>query len=127
MTETPGQPEASGNTVETIAAYAPGMMDRSRFPSSLLAPGGPVIFVASAAELAESGATAVMIDLDRCEDVAAFLMDGVTSLGFGSHVENETLTAASDAGVDRVMARSAFFRQIPQLVASLRAGVRETS
>jgi hypothetical protein len=36
-----------------------------------------------------------------------------TILGFGSHVDREQLTAARHAGADRVLARSAFFADLP--------------
>lgn len=39
-----------------------------------------------------------------------------TIVAFGSHVETETLQAAREAGADRVMARSAFVRELPALV-----------
>lgn len=37
-------------------------------------------------------------------------------VAFGSHVNTEALQAARDAGADRVMARSAFVRELPALV-----------
>ena len=39
-----------------------------------------------------------------------------TIVAFGSHVETDALTAAREAGADRVMARSAFVRELPGLV-----------
>lgn len=39
-----------------------------------------------------------------------------TIVAFGSHVETEMLQAAKAAGADRVMARSAFVRELPGLV-----------
>lgn len=41
-------------------------------------------------------------------------------VAFGSHVETEALKAAREAGADRVMARSAFVRELPGLVAAAR-------
>ena len=41
-------------------------------------------------------------------------------VAFGSHLETEALEAAREAGADRVMARSAFVRELPGLVASAR-------
>lgn len=42
---------------------------------------------------------------------------GATIVAFGSHVETEALQAARAAGADRVLARSAFVRALPSLVA----------
>ena len=39
-----------------------------------------------------------------------------TIVAFGSHVETDALQAARQAGADRVMARSAFVRELPALV-----------
>ena len=42
-----------------------------------------------------------------------------TIIAFGSHVETAALQAARAAGADRVMARSAFVRELPRLVAAV--------
>jgi hypothetical protein len=39
-------------------------------------------------------------------------------IGFGPHVERELLTAALAAGCDQVVARSAFFGRLSELIAS---------
>lgn len=41
---------------------------------------------------------------------------GATVVAFGSHVETDALQAARAAGADRVLARSAFVRELPSLV-----------
>ncbi|HEX8915555.1 MAG TPA: hypothetical protein VF796_24590 [Humisphaera sp.] len=41
---------------------------------------------------------------------------GRTVVGFVSHVDTETINKARDAGVDRVLARSAFVERLPQLL-----------
>jgi PleD family two-component response regulator len=41
---------------------------------------------------------------------------GIPTLGFVSHVDTATIGAARQAGVDRVLARSAFVEQLPDLL-----------
>jgi hypothetical protein len=41
---------------------------------------------------------------------------GIPTLGFVSHVDSPTIEAARRAGVDRVLARSAFVEQLPELL-----------
>ncbi|MGF1473487.1 MAG: response regulator [Rubrobacteraceae bacterium] len=42
---------------------------------------------------------------------------GVPTVGFLSHVQKDLAVAAKEAGCDRVMARSAFTRDLPKIVA----------
>lgn len=42
---------------------------------------------------------------------------GGTVIGFVSHVDTETITAARAAGIDQVLARSRFFETLPEIVA----------
>lgn len=95
----------------TIAAFVPNLMDRSRFG------GAAVTFVTSPAAAAESGAALLIVDLDRCEDPSAFRLDELNVIGFGSHVDVGSIEAAQKAGFDEVLARSAFFRRLPQILA----------
>ncbi len=47
---------------------------------------------------------------------------GVPILGFVSHVQTDLIRRAREAGCDKVVARSAFSEQLPQLLAELAAG-----
>jgi PleD family two-component response regulator len=69
--------------------------------------------------------TLVILDLNSrrvapLEIVAALRADpalaGTPTLGFVSHVDTATIEAARRAGVGRVLARSAFVEQLPQLL-----------
>jgi CheY-like chemotaxis protein len=69
--------------------------------------------------------TLVILDLNSArtkplEIVAALKADptlaGIPTVGFVSHVDTATIEAARRAGVDRVLARSAFVEQLPQLL-----------
>ncbi len=95
----------------TIVAHVPNLFDRSRF-------GGQVTFVDSGAEAAAVSPDLVIVDLDRCEDIEGFVLDGVQVVGFGPHVETTVHQQAVDAGYDEVFARSVFFRRLNQLLES---------
>lgn len=67
----------------------------------------------------------ILVDLNsariRALDLAATLkadpaLAAVPLVGFVSHVDTATIQAARDAGVDRVLARSAFVAQLPELL-----------
>ncbi len=94
----------------TIAVAMPDMMDRSRLG------GAEVTVVRDRAALVDSGATLVLVDLDRCDDPSVFVADGVRAVGYGSHVDDERLDAARALGFDEVLARSVFFRRLPELL-----------
>ena len=102
-----------------IVGYVPDLMDRSRIEGA--AP-GPVRFASSPADLVELAGRAdlVVVDLSRpgvldvLADVSAL---GVRVVGFGSHVDTDTLAAARSAGCDQVLARSAFFGRLGELLA----------
>ncbi len=67
----------------------------------------------------------ILIDLDaRVGDAVALIAElkadpvlgAVRVVAFGSHLEREVLQAARSAGADRVMARSAFVRELQPLL-----------
>ena len=104
-----------------IVAFVPDLMDRSR----LAAAGADILFSPSAAQLVElvrqGGADLVVVDLARpgsLEAVAQLAAGGVPAIGFGSHVDRGRLDEAAAAGCTRVMTRSAFFRQLPQVLSA---------
>ncbi len=109
--------------VGRIAAVVPDLMDRSRLTSSA-GPAGPELrFVALAdlAHLADLGAAdevdLVVVDLARpgaLEAVAALDLE-VPVVGFGPHVDDGLLAAATAAGCDRVLPRSRFFARWPDV------------
>ena len=104
-----------------VVAFVPDLMDRSK----VAAVGGDrVAFVSSVSALAavDPAVDLVVVDLARPGVLAALsrLRAGgstVRVIGFGSHVERELLDAARAAGCDEVLARSAFFGRLPQLLA----------
>jgi len=58
--------------------------------------------------------------LDPMTAIAAMKADpelkNIRTLGFVSHVESDTITAARAAGIDQVLARSAFATQLGQIL-----------
>lgn len=105
-----GGEDRTGRTA-TIAAHVPNLFDRSRF-------GGRVTFVDSGTEAADVAPALVIVDLDRCDDIEGFVLDGVRVVGFGPHVDTELHRRAADAGYSEVLARSVFFKRLPELLAS---------
>ena len=77
-------------------------MDRSKLSSAI--PG--VQF-----QLAHD-ANVVIVDLARQPDIAAIRASHPNAriVAYGSHVDTDSMTAASEAGADDVMPRSKFFR-----------------
>lgn len=103
--------------MQSVVAYVPDLMDRSK----VAAAAADARFVSRPEALAGAAAAAdlVVVDLgrpgviDALGDVAAL---GVRVIGFGSHVDREVLDEARAAGCSQVLARSAFFGQITQLL-----------
>ncbi len=82
----------------------------------------------SPAAVAESRPQAVIVDLNSCGSSALDWIRALKSdpgthpipiVGFVSHVQNELITAAREAGCDTILARSAFTQQLPSLLKSL--------
>lgn len=104
-------------------------MFASRISSAAKALGIEIAFARSPEAIVEAVRTKaprlVILDLNSVkvrplEAVAALKADpalaAVPTLGFVSHVQTELIGAARQAGVDQVMARSAFVTQLPQLL-----------
>jgi hypothetical protein len=99
----------------TVLALVTDLMDRSRIESALPV---PVRFVSELDASAPGDATVVLADLRRVADPAALraLVPDARIIAFGSHIDDEALEAARRAGFDEVLARSAFFRRLAQLI-----------
>ncbi len=101
------------SSAPTILAFTPDLMDRSK-----LAAAGEVRFVNSAAELAAASTDArlVVVDLTRSGVLEALPDIHARVIGFANHTNRELMDAARAAGCDEVMARSAFFSRLRQLL-----------
>jgi len=100
--------------VSRIVAYVPDLMDRSRVTATTI----PVTFVADLAALPAAAADAdlVVVDLTRpgVLEIVATLVGPV--IGFANHTERELMDAARAAGCTTVLARSAFFSRVSELL-----------
>jgi CheY-like chemotaxis protein len=112
-----------------VLAGVDDLLFRSRISAAAKALGIDLRFARSAEELVgEARASAprlVIVDLNSrrlgpFDIVAALKADpalaGVPIVGFVSHVQADLVTRARDAGVDQVLARSAFVARLPELL-----------
>lgn len=97
----------------TIVAHVPNLFDRSRFR-------GEVPFVETPEDAKRLNPTMLIVDLDRCEDVPGFCLEGVTVIGFGPHVDTSLYELAAQSGYSEVLSRSVFFKRLPELLSSTR-------
>ncbi|HEY8470908.1 MAG TPA: hypothetical protein VIL18_14750 [Longimicrobiales bacterium] len=114
-----------------VLALVADLIFASRIRGAAAAQGVPVQVVRSADELlARARATPprlVLVDLEaRAADPAGTIARlratpegaGVPIVAFGSHVNRDAIEAARAAGATRVLARSAFVRELPGLLAN---------
>ena len=101
-----------------IVAHVPDLMDRSKVSAAAAACGQDVRFVGQPTALAEAATgDVVVVDLSRPGVLDALeRVSAERIIGFGSHVERELLGAARAAGCTEVLARSAFFSGLPDLL-----------
>lgn len=132
-----GAADADRGPTAAIALVA-DLLFASRVRGAADAVGARVRTVRSAAELLEAAGTdaprLIILDLDaRGVDVPALVaqlksdpaLAGIHVVVFGAHVEGAALRAAREAGADRVLARSAFVRELPELLREARGGEGE--
>ena len=107
--------------MKRIVACVPDLMDRSKVAA--VAP--DTIFCRTTGELAvaatREGAALAIVDLAQegaLEAIGSLGEAGVATIGFGSHVKASLLDAARQAGCERVLPRSAFFRDLGALLGS---------
>ncbi len=99
-----------------VVGFAPDLMDQSRIRAA--AEGHELVFARDREDLVEAaaGAPLVLVDLSRPGVLGVLSRLDTRVIAFGSHVDRELLAAATDAGCE-VLARSQFFRQLPDLLA----------
>lgn len=109
-----------------IVAYVPDLMDRSKL-STVAA----ITFVTSPEQLAEKAADATIVIVDLTRPGVLESLEGIRGataapdsgtgarvIGFANHTRRELMEAARAAGCDQVLARSAFFSRLDQLLGS---------
>lgn len=112
-----------------VLAAVDDLMFSSRISTAAKAVGAPIRFTRSVQSVLDAARETtpklVIIDLNATrlqplEIVAALKSDptlsAIPTLGFVSHVDTPTIEAARRAGVDRVLARSAFVEQLPEML-----------
>jgi CheY-like chemotaxis protein len=111
-------------------ALAADMLFASRIRGAANAAGVPVRVVSSAAaalDAVRAGARRLLLDLDsRAADPIGLIEQlradsataGVEVIAFVSHVREDRIAAARAAGATRVLARSAFVRELPRLLSN---------
>jgi DNA-binding NarL/FixJ family response regulator len=100
-----------------VAAYVPDLMDRSRMTAAL----PDVRFLASPSDLASADADVIAVDLTRGGVVPALAELAARPsrprvVGFANHERRDLMEAARQAGADVVLARSAFFSRLPDVL-----------
>ena len=98
-----------------VVAYVPDLMDRSRVSAAA----AQITFVGNLAALPAAAADAdvVVVDLTRPGVVQIVPTLEKPVIGFANHTERELMDAARAAGCTTVLARSAFFSRIGELLA----------
>jgi hypothetical protein len=100
--------------VTRVAAYVPDLIDRSK----VAAAGGDVVFVDDPQALPDAPGDVVVVDLMRPGVIEVLpALQGRRVIGFGRHTEQARLAAAAAAGCGEVLARSAFFPRLAELLA----------
>lgn len=113
-----------------VHALLDDLFFRSRIEATAEAAGVRLIVSRTLAELIdridEAGGTGVLVDLSLGTPAAAEAIAALKRrpeppvvVAWGSHVDAEALEAARAAGADRVLARSAFTRRLPDLLREL--------
>jgi hypothetical protein len=100
-----------------VVAYVPDLMDCSKVAAAI--PGVVIVRRPEDLAAAADADSAVIVDLSRpgvLDAVPALAHAGARVIGFGSHVEGDVLRAARQAGCAVVLARSAFFGHIAEVV-----------
>ena len=111
----------------TLVALPADLMFGARIRATARAVSGDVVMARSADDVMEavaSGARRVILDLEHRGVDAVGLIErlraeqggNVYILTYSSHTNVDRMRAAREAGADRVIARSAFVQQLPQLL-----------
>lgn len=101
---------------DSLGVYAPDLMDRSKIAAA--SGNAPLTFVRRPVELADLDAPLLVVDLGRpgvLEVLPSLVGRGGRVVGFVNHTRADVIVAARAAGCE-VMARSEFFRRLPDLL-----------
>jgi predicted short-subunit dehydrogenase-like oxidoreductase (DUF2520 family) len=107
--------------VKRVVAYVPDLMDRSKIRA--VAPDATFVANPARLEAAAAEADVVVVDLTRAGVVEVLpSMEDIegTVVGFANHTARELMDQARAAGCDQVLARSAFFSRLGELLGGTR-------
>ncbi len=94
------------------------LMDRSKIAAAAEA-AGLALRVAAGGDPDPAGAVRAFVDLSRpgADDaIRTLAAAGVATIAFGPHVDDVALVRARSLGADDALARSVFFRRLPELL-----------
>ena len=98
-----------------VVAYVPDLLDRSK-----VAAAGDVTFVNRPEQLAQAATAAsadvAVVDLTRPGALEVLGAIPVPVIAFANHTRRDLMDAAIAAGAQQVMARSAFFSRLDELL-----------
>jgi DNA-binding response OmpR family regulator len=112
--------------VDDVVAVVPDLFFQSRISAAARHQGRDVRFVRPGQLTGEMGSFRLaLIDLDAAPDIAPIIRALRASASgpivvFGPHVDTEKRKAARSAGADRVLAKSKFVSDLPQILAARR-------
>ena len=98
--------------MKRIVAYVPDLMDRSK----VAAAASDVTFVSAPGDLVGKDADLVVVDATRPGVIEAIGAVSAPVIAFSKHTNREAMDAALAAGADQVLARSAFFSRLDDLL-----------
>lgn len=98
-----------------VVAYVPDLMDRSKVSA---AP-AEITFVGRPADLVTTATADDLVVVDLMRPGVIEVLGDVPGrvIGFANHAERDVMEAARAAGCDQVLARSAFFGRLGELLA----------
>lgn len=99
-----------------VVAFAPDLMDQSKLRAA------GVELIRGLAGLGHVEADRILVDLSRPGVLEVIAGLDAEVIGFGPHVDDELLEAGRAAGCAAVLARSVFFRRLPELASGRAEG-----
>ena len=104
----------------TVIALVRDLMFASRITASARTQGLTVKIVRSAATLEQLAGVRLIVDLAEPGTISAAVTwkqrSGGQVVGFVSHVDQQTIADARQAGIDRILSRGAFTAQVDRLI-----------
>ncbi len=97
-----------------VVAFVPDLMDRSRIRA--VAPDAAFVADPAGLEAAAADADVVVVDLTRTGVVEVLPSIQARVVGFANHTARQVMDEARAAGCDQVLARSAFFSRLGELL-----------